>query len=113
MHYCAKLFLQKGFVTLIGSSIISKKLAWSNSIINLFIGHILWNPFRLSVRSCEMCALWKYTFVQFKEKVINSSRDYLPYLGSYVISLWGEKVLHNIQLFIGINIHGVIYLAMH
>ena len=60
---------------------------------------------------CALCG--NIHFAPFKEKVINSSRDCLPYLGSYVISLWGEKVLHNIQLFIGINLHGVIFLAMH
>ena len=49
-HYSPKLCHQKEFVKLIGSSIISKKLAWSNSIINLFIGHVLWNSFRWSAR---------------------------------------------------------------
>ena len=50
----------------------------------------------------------------FKGNVINSSRNCLPYLGSCVISLWGETLLHSIQLFIEINIHvSDIYLAMH
>ena len=50
MHCSPKLCLQKEFVTLIENNIMSKKLAWSNSIINLFIGHVLWNSFRWSVR---------------------------------------------------------------
>ena len=60
---------------------------------------------------CAFCG--NIHLAPFKGNVINSSRNCLPYLGSCVISLLGEKVLHSIQLLIEINIHGVIYLAMH
>ena len=59
---------------------------------------------------CTFCG--NLHLAPFEGNVINSSRNCLLYLGSCVIILWGEKVLHGIKLFIEINIHDI-YLAMH